>query len=55
MLRLKHIALLTWQVAGYGSDNGAWWLLLVLPIVLAAMAVVGTAHAVVPYAVYTLF
>lgn len=55
MLRLKHLVLLTREVATYGAEHGAWWVLLVFPAILLAMAVVGAAHAAVPYAVYTLF
>ncbi len=39
----------------YSAHNGAWWLMLVAVAALAIFALAGTVHAVVPYAVYTLF
>lgn len=55
MLRLRHSALLVWQVAGYARLNRAWWLLLLLPLALLVLAVTATTQVVVPYTVYTVF
>mgnify|MGYP000278808643 CR=1 FL=1 len=55
MVRMKHVVLLAREVASYSAENGAWWVLVLFPLIFLAMAIVGAAHATVPYAVYTLF
>jgi hypothetical protein len=55
MLRLKHSVRLVQEVGAYAARNRAWWVLLVVPVAIVGMTAVATTHAVVPYAVYTLF
>lgn len=55
MLRARHAALLVAEFASYARQNRAWWLLLIIPLLVIAVSAVGATHAVVPYTVYTLF
>lgn len=55
MLRARHAALLIAEFASYAWVNRAWWLLMIVPVLVAAVMAVGATHAVVPYTVYTLF
>lgn len=55
MLRVIHGVLLIGQFGRAARLTRAWWLLLILPLIVVALALVGTAKVVVPYAVYTVF
>lgn len=39
----------------YARVNRAWWLLMVIPLLVLAVSAVSATHVVVPYTVYTLF
>lgn len=55
MILARHAVRLVGDVAAFAGINRAWWLLLVLPIVVLAVASIGSATVVVPYTVYTFF
>lgn len=55
MLRLRYAARLVFEFGSYARVNRAWWILAVIPIVVVAWLLVGSAHVVVPYTVYTFF
>lgn len=55
MLLLRHSLRLMIDVFVYARLNRAWWILPVVGLLLAAVAVASASQTAVPYAVYTLF
>lgn len=55
MLRLRHSLRLVADFGAYARLNRAWWLLLLVPVIVLGLLAIGTTQAVVPYTIYTLF
>ena len=54
-LRLKHAWRLAHDVSAFSADQGAWWLIPAVAVVVAITVVASATSATVPYLVYTLF
>lgn len=55
MLRLRHSLRLVGEFGSYARVNRAWWLLMLVPVVVIGLLAIGTAQVAVPYTIYTLF
>jgi capsular polysaccharide biosynthesis protein len=43
------------ELVMFARLNRAWWLLLIIPLLVVAVSAVSATHVIVPYTVYTLF
>ena len=55
MLRLRHSLRLVGEFGSYARVNRAWWLLMLVPVIVIGLLAIGTSQVVVPYTIYTLF
>lgn len=54
-MRVRHTGRLGREVARYGAQQGAWWLIPVVTIMVLFAAAITTTTTALPVAVYTLF
>jgi len=55
VLRLRHSLRLVGEFGAYARVNRAWWLLMLVPLIVLGLLAIGTTQVVVPYTIYTLF